>query len=402
MLCLLSRRWCMAAKIAAGNWHRLLKGGGIAGQKSYGSCQQVRLFVTSSCSCSRHPTEPEASMQKSKKSLKEWTLIVSPFGLLKVRLPCHVSVCPLDPHKYPDADRVFVAVRGMNTKPAQGADLDNLHVKYDEVLKKITIISDDISSAASVDVRTPVKFDLDIKTSGNGCVKIEKIECDSCRIETEKGTSILQSVKGQKIDIQAKGGKVICLGTLQGNADIHVSQESSVNIEKLQGSSINISTKNGLLKAKYLYAESSFLSSAAGDILLGNVHGDTTLHTKTGDITVDSSEGFLKASTYQGEIDVYIINPKGEVDLKSQEGSVTVKVPATLKAYLQLSGSKVEVSPEIQLQSAQNASREGHITVTGHMNEKDEKGKHIKAETENGTVHLKSQTWFQSVKLKAS
>ncbi|XP_061438079.1 protein FAM185A isoform X5 [Rhineura floridana] len=273
MLCLLSRRWCMAAKIAAGNWHRLLKGGGIAGQKSYGSCQQVRLFVTSSCSCSRHPTEPEASMQKSKKSLKEWTLIVSPFGLLKVRLPCHVSVCPLDPHKYPDADRVFVAVRGMNTKPAQGADLDNLHVKYDEVLKKITIISDDISSAASVDVRTPVKFDLDIKTSGNGCVKIEKIECDSCRIETEKGTSILQSVKGQKIDIQAKGGKVICLGTLQGNADIHVSQESSVNIEKLQGSSINISTKNGLLKAKYLYAESSFLSSAAGDILLGNVHG---------------------------------------------------------------------------------------------------------------------------------
>lgn len=32
--------------------------------------------------------------------------------------------------------------------------------------------------------------------------------------------------QSKNIDIQAKGGKVISLGTLQGNADIHVSQES--------------------------------------------------------------------------------------------------------------------------------------------------------------------------------
>lgn len=46
--------------------------------------------------------------------------------------------------------------------------------------------------------------------------------------------------------------------------------------DKLQGSSVNISTENGLLKAKYLYTESSFLSSAAGDIALGSVHGKMT------------------------------------------------------------------------------------------------------------------------------
>ncbi|XP_028601532.2 protein FAM185A [Podarcis muralis] len=393
------RGWCAAARTVAGSWHRLLKGGGVPGRRSWaGSCQQPRWFAASPCRCSKS----EASKRKGSKPLKEWTLVVGPYGLLKARLPCHVSVHPLDPHKYPQADRVFVTVRGATAGPAQGADLDSLHVKYDEVRKEITIISEDMDGAASVDVRTPIKFDLDIKTTGNGCVKTEKIECNSCRIETEKGTSILRSIKSQKIDIQAKGGKVICLGTLQGNADIHVSQESSVNIEKLQGSSIHISTKNGLLKAKYLYAESSLLSSTAGDILLGNVHGDTTLETKTGNITVDSSEGFLKVSTHHGEIDVYIINQKGEVDLKSQEGSITVKVPATLQAYLQLSGSKVEVSPDIQLQETQNAFREDCITVTGHMNQQDKQGKYIKAETENGTVHLKSQTWFQSVKLKAS
>lgn len=46
-----------------------------------------------------------------------------------------------------------------------------------------------------------------------------------------------------------------------------------MNIEKLQGTSINISTEDGLLKTKYLYAESSSLSSVAGDILLGSIHG---------------------------------------------------------------------------------------------------------------------------------
>uniref|UniRef100_A0A8D0CBX1 Family with sequence similarity 185 member A n=1 Tax=Salvator merianae TaxID=96440 RepID=A0A8D0CBX1_SALMN len=395
MLPLLFLRWWHAAEKTAGNWHRLLNCGGFPGRASWASkCQQVSSFMTSPCGHSRSHGEPEE--RKPKNSKLQWTLFVSPFGLLRAQLPCHITVRPLDPHKYPDADRVLVSVSGMDTS----SPLDSLHVKYDEELKAVTIVSDDMDGATSVDVRTPMKFDLDITTSGSGCVKAEKIECDTCRIETKKGNSILQSIKSKKIDIYAKGGKVTCLGTLQGNTDIHVSEESIVNIEKLQGSCVNISTESGLLKAEYLYAESSFLSSAAGNISLGNVHGDTTLHTKTGNITVDSSEGFLKISTHQGKIEVYIINQAGEVDLKSQKGSITVKVPATLKAYLQLSGRKVEVSPEIQLLDTQNVSGEDWITVTGYLNEKVEEEKYIKAEAQHGKIILKSQTWFQSVKLK--
>ncbi|XP_060102054.1 protein FAM185A [Heteronotia binoei] len=381
-----------AAKRAAGAGRGLLRRRGVAGPEWREASSQL-TFATRPGSGSRDPPGSE-------NPLKGWALAVSPFGQLRVRLPCHVSVSPLDPHQYPDANRAFVTVSRQNPSPHPGADLDDVHVTYDTEQKEMGVLSDDMDSTASVDVRIPVKFDLDIKTSGDGCVKIEKIECESCRIKTENGTSILQSIKSKNIDIQAKGGKVISLGTLQGNADIHVSQESSVDIEKLQGSAINISTKDGSLKTKYLYAESSFLSSTAGDILMGNVHGITTLRTKTGNITVDSSEGFLKASTYQGKIDVYTISQEGEVDLKSQNGSITVKVPATLKAYLHLSGSKIDVSPEVQLQRTQNVSREGCIMVTGHLNQREENEKYIKAETQNGTVYLKHQTWFQSVKLK--
>ncbi|XP_034289550.1 protein FAM185A isoform X2 [Pantherophis guttatus] len=296
--------------------------------------------------------------EKDPKLVKEWTLMVSPFGLLKARLPCHITVGALDPHKYPDSDQVLVALKGRDSDPK------DLLVNYDEARKEVMIISDGVDGAASLDVRTPVKFDLDIKTSGSGSVTIEQMQSASCNVETEKGASLLKSIKSQKIDIRAKGGDVTCLGTLQGNTDISVSQESSVNVEKLQGSSINVTSENGLLKAKYLYADASFLTSAAGDILLGNVHGDITLETKTGSITVDSSEGSLKAFTYRGEINAYVLRQTGEVNLVSQEGSITLKVPATLQASLKLSGTKVEVSPEIQLQDIQTVSRENHVTVT--------------------------------------
>uniref|UniRef100_A0A2H6NGV3 DUF4097 domain-containing protein n=1 Tax=Micrurus carvalhoi TaxID=3147026 RepID=A0A2H6NGV3_9SAUR len=341
--------WCyLAGKALARSNCGLLKG-----KKSP---HQVGLFTS------------HANLQdpKTNKLLKEWALVVTPFGLLKARLPCHITVGPLDPHKYPDSDKIFVTLKGRESKPDPASDL---LVNYDEARKEVKIISDGLDGAASLDVRIPVNFDLDIKTSGHGSVKIEQMQCANCKVETEKGASVLKSIK-------------------------------NVNIEKLQGSSINVASENGLLKAKYLYADSSFLTSVAGDILLGNVHGDIILETKTGSITVDSSEGSLKAFTYRGEINAYVLRQTGEVNLVSQEGSITLKVSATLQTSLKLSGRKVEISPEIQLQEIQTVSSEDRVAVTGHMDQKDAKGKHIKAETQYGTINLKCQSWFQSLKLK--
>ncbi|XP_043824643.1 protein FAM185A [Dromiciops gliroides] len=344
----------------------------------------------------RNPLSDPASARKT--PLKEWTLIVNPFGRLQARLPCDIAVRPLDPYHYPDADRVLVTVSGVE---GAGLDLDSIQVRYDEALKQMAIISDSIDHQASVEVKVPMKFDLNIRTSGTGCVKVQEAECDDCRIETEQGISIVQSIKSKKLHIQTKGGKVICLGTILGNTDIHASEKSTVTIDKLQGSAVNISTEDGLLKAKYLYTESSSLSSAAGDIALGNIHGDLTVHSEMGNITIDSLNGCLKASTHQGAVDVYV-SQMGNVDLKSHKGSITVKVPSSLKAHLQLSGSKVDVNPEITLQEVTEVPKDNGVTINGHMNQTSECEKWIKADAPNGTVHLKSQSWFQSLRLKGS
>uniref|UniRef100_A0A8C5TPV5 Family with sequence similarity 185 member A n=1 Tax=Malurus cyaneus samueli TaxID=2593467 RepID=A0A8C5TPV5_9PASS len=293
-----------------------------------------------------------------------------------------VNVRPLDPQRCPGADRGAGGPERRQPR-TRGRERDPVRVEHDEELGQVAIVADGVDSKATVDVRTPVKFDLDIKTSGTGCVKIQKIECDNCKIETEKGTSVLQSIKSHKIDIRTNGGKVIGLGTLYGNTDICATEKGSVNIEKLQGTAINISTEDGLLKTKYLYAESASLSSESGDIMLGSVHVLFFCF-------LDSSDGSLKASTYHGTIDVYVSQLR-KVDLKSQKGSITVKVPESLKAYLELSGRKVDVSSEIQLKETQSASKDDHVTLSD---------KWIKADTQNGKVYLKSQSWIQSVKLK--
>ncbi|CAJ0960955.1 unnamed protein product [Ranitomeya imitator] len=202
------------------------------------------------------------------KPLKQWTLIVHPLSSLRVKLPCNVRVRPQDPLTYPDADRVFVMVSGVDRSVHRGLDLDNIEVRYDEESRQVLVSSRDIDGQTCVEVTTPralravmqfkfrvFKFacfgaavccpfyltiyelatlgsapvhtqsmfgcaDVNIKTMGYGSVNIKKIECDNCEIETENGSSVLHSVKGHNVHIRTKGGKVVCLGTVHGNVDI--------------------------------------------------------------------------------------------------------------------------------------------------------------------------------------
>ncbi|XP_012976557.1 protein FAM185A isoform X2 [Mesocricetus auratus] len=314
-------------------------------------------------------------------AVREWTLPVGPFGRLRTRLPCRLLVRPLDPLAARDGGRVRVAVCGAG-RGASG--LDGLRVEYDAARQEVAVLSDDIDPRAAVEVDAPPTFDLSIESSGSGSVKVQNIECDSCKIDTAQGTSVLQSVKSQNLHVQTKGGNVTCLGTIYGNVDIRASHQSTVTIDKLQGSCVNISTEDGLLKVKSLYTESSFLTSATGDIALGNVHGNVTLQSKMGNITVGSSSGCLKASSHQGAIDVYV-SQLGEVALTSQEGAITVKAPSSLQASLKLSGIEVVMDPEAHVQEMAEDREGGGVTVSGLMNQASRCGRWIKAVAPKGT-----------------
>ncbi|XP_043944443.1 protein FAM185A isoform X3 [Protopterus annectens] len=316
------------------------------------------LFTTYNCSTFYHD-------KSTRKPLKQWALDIKPFGTVKVRVPCEVTIRPLDPHQL-DTERAFVTIFG-DTICDQTIHFNNIEVKYDDVHKQLLVFSDKIDSNTSVAITAPVKFDLDIKTTGTGNVNIKDMENESCIVETEYGSAILNSLK-------------------------------SVTINKLQGSTVSICTEDGLLKTKYLYAESSRLSTASGNVELGSIHGDVAVKTIEGNIIIDSLDGYLKALTTHGDIDVYI-SQLGRAALKSLNGSVTVKVPTSLQAYLKLSGVKVDIDQQIHLKNVNEMCKDKYRIVTGCMNQtKEDMDRHISVDAFNGTVYLTNQSWFESLK----
>lgn len=117
------------------------------------------LGVTSHCflrAVARRPVSATRSLSSKQKgtALKRWTLLVDPFSSLKVRLPCDVSVKALDPHGYPDADRVFVEL----LSPNQAENVDDVQVQYDKALKQMVVVSENVSGDARIVLVTPVKF----------------------------------------------------------------------------------------------------------------------------------------------------------------------------------------------------------------------------------------------------
>uniref|UniRef100_A0A3B4EYY4 Family with sequence similarity 185 member A n=1 Tax=Pundamilia nyererei TaxID=303518 RepID=A0A3B4EYY4_9CICH len=176
--------------------------------------------------------------EEVKQPLRRWDLSVSPFTTVRAQIGCNISIHPLDPHTYPEADRAFITVHGPDKE--QEVSLDRLKVHYDDRSKELLISAETVDSDVSIEMSAP------IKSSECGSVQVKNMECDICKVRTEKGNCLLHSVK-------------------------------AVDVKKLQGTKMNVSTEHGPLKVKAIYAESTCISSRSGRVNLGHVHGKHTL-----------------------------------------------------------------------------------------------------------------------------
>ncbi|XP_077371806.1 protein FAM185A isoform X2 [Festucalex cinctus] len=322
-------------------------------------CHQRSLFTSSGGKFARE--EADASHRPP---LKEWNLKVSPFSTLRARLGCSISVRPLDPHAFPEADRALVAVYGRE----QGKkDLEDFCVRYDDHDKELLVSAERGDSNLSVHLSVPIKTNLFISTHAEGNVQVENIECDICKVHTEKGHCSLRSVK-------------------------------AVGVKKLQGTEMKVSTQDGALAVKAVYAEYSCISSCAGKVELGFLHGDATVKNISGHTRIDGSNGLLKVSSQSGDIDVYV-GDGASSEVLSQEGAVNVRVPSSLRAQVELCGATVDVSHDVTLHQVKENTSEKQTRVIGYMNCDGPVGQQIRVSTERGSVSLRTQSWLQSLKL---
>ncbi|XP_027890009.1 protein FAM185A [Xiphophorus couchianus] len=328
--------------------------------------------------------------------LRQWALDVSPFTTVRARLGCNICVRPLDVHAYPEANRALISIHGPDSD--QGDCMEDLHVHYDGQSQELLISGEKVNSNVTIEMDAPIKANLFITTEGGGNVQVKKMESDICKVQTEKGSCLLHSVKGHQVEVRSHGGHVTGLGTIHGNVNISTKGDSVVDVKKLQGTRMNISTEHGALKVKAVYAESSCVLSCSGRVELGHVHGNTTVENESGDTVVDGSNSFLKVSSISGSIDVYV-GDGGTADLHTQDGEVSVRVPSSFKAGVNLCGVAVNVSPEVLLHDQQRHTADGRTTLTGYMNEEPPVDRWVKARADRGSVQLRTQSWFESLKL---
>ena len=110
-----------------------------------------------------------------------------------------------------------------------------------------------------------------------------------------------------------------------------------------------------------------------------------------------------------------------------------MRVPSSLKAAVELCGALVDISPEVVLHGVQNTTTEGRTTLTGkflffitqfcscklncpkhcvsflpllcfvflsgYMNGEPPADQWVKAQADRGAVKLRTQSWFESLKL---
>lgn len=379
-----------------------------AGQKTLLSCSVLRPRGIRSTSRPCSDTTTTTTTGKHHQVLGRWDFVVNPFCAVRARLGCGVSVTvrPLDPHAFPEANRAFVVVYGSGSGSGlvdRSVDLGGFKVHYDDGPKEeVSILADGVSSDLSVEVTTSVKSNLNIVTHGAGDVHIQDMESDLCHVQTETGGCVLQSVKGHEVKVRSDGGHVTGVGTIHGNVNIRTSGDGAVDIKKLQGTVMHVSTEHGPLKVKAIYAESTSVSSSSGTVELGHVHGEATVTSVSGDVVINGSNSSLKVWSSSGNIDVYV-GQSGSAEVFSQSGAVCVRVPSSLQAGVDLVGASVEVSPEVTLQEAKhNATAGGQTQVTGYVNGNPGTEQRIKAEAAQGVVNLKTQSWFESLRLQGS
>lgn len=108
----------------------------------------------------RRFSDAPATTKDLNKPIKQWELLVSPYTKVRCHLGCNISIKPLDPHDFPEADRAFITVRV--TDANRTFNVNKFHVHYDDKSNELQILSDEVDSSITVELTAPIKSGKDL------------------------------------------------------------------------------------------------------------------------------------------------------------------------------------------------------------------------------------------------
>ncbi|XP_077979339.1 protein FAM185A-like [Glandiceps talaboti] len=344
-------------------------------------------------------------------TLESWAFHLETFGRVEVNSSMNVIISPVDPIKYPEANRAFLAMIGSGT---EGNNIDKTETDVELNKQKhylcnvqfdgknvLTVsankINDKITEELQLLIEVPIKYDIDAKMSKDGQISISGIDNDYCNVTMDTGECQLTSVKCIKLNVESREGSVKSRKSLQSNGEINVQGCGNVILEKLYGMTMKVSTQQGSITTGAVYQDQSEFSSDSGHIKLGNLHGSSHVTNKTGNITIDTLDGDVNASTTSGNISAHVTR-HNNVQLSSAQGDITVKLPDTTGTSLELQSKVLDIDDKLNV--TRDCSEKSAIqnVIKGSIGDAD--GKSLIARTEEGSIFLKCQSWFDTLNLQ--
>lgn len=254
-------------------------------------------------------------------------------------------------------------------------DKDEMQIKYDkdedpdleinQTGNNININSSTDSWGSEISISLPSQFNVRAKTLG-GDIKINGSVKGEINLSTSGGNIDVDKVAGN-VGLRTSGGNVstgeingdadistaggdIALGKISGKADIKTAG-GNIAMNSV-GKSAEIKTAGGNIAVNDIGGDAE-IKTGGGNIAAKKINGQAEIKTGGGNISFESATGFLDAETGGGNIsiqevvskftaktgagDIHIkLSPaiKGEGELKSGTGSITLYVPDNAKVTI--------------------------------------------------------------------
>ena len=165
--------------------------------------------------------------------------------------------------------------------------------------------------------------------------------------ETERGITItikrpaifgMRTERGLKLTVsvpQAYEGN-ISASSISG--DIHVPE--IITLEQASTTSGDIDVAKG---------HDARITSISGDITAQDLRGESEVETTSGDIRIQAMNGSLQAKSISGDVTATYAQATGENTLRSTSGDITITVPATTQAAVELKTTSGRIRPSAPL-----------------------------------------------------
>jgi hypothetical protein len=197
-----------------------------------------------------------------------------------------------------------------------------------------------------IKVTGSLKGEVDFSTSG-GDIDLDKV-IGNVKLKSSGGDISTGDINGDA-DISTSGGD-IALGKISGKAEV-MTAGGNIAMRSV-GKSAEIKTAGGNVAVNDIGGDSE-IKTGGGNIAANKINGQAIIKTGGGNISLESATGYIDAETGAGNIsiqealnrfkattgagDIYVHiapNIKGDCELKSGTGSITLYVPANAKVTI--------------------------------------------------------------------